>query len=80
MPPTVGNLGAGPIARLFASKDARNLRRRVGKSPECSGCTEPGLERYSLPYEGFSYLRTLLQLGPRSFLRAHRHSGLDKYV
>jgi MoaA/NifB/PqqE/SkfB family radical SAM enzyme len=76
----VGNLGTGPIAQLFASKEARNVRRRVGKASECARCTEPGLERYSLPYEGFAYLRTLLQMGPRSFLSAHRHLGLDKYV
>lgn len=76
----VGNLRASSITQLFASKDARRLRRRVGKSPECSRCTEPGLERYSLPYEGFAYLGTLLQMGPRSLLSAHRHLGLDKYV
>ena len=76
----VGNLGASSIAQLFASNEARSTRRRVGKAPECFRCTEPGLERYSLPYEGFAYLRTLLQMGPRSFLRAHRHLGLDKYV
>ena len=76
----LGNLGAGSIAELFASPEARKVRRRVGRSPECTGCTEPGLERYSLPYQGFAYLRTLLDMGPRSFLRAHRHMGLDKYV
>jgi MoaA/NifB/PqqE/SkfB family radical SAM enzyme len=76
----VGNIGASSIAQLFVSKEARNVRRRVGKAPECSRCTEPGLERYSLPYEGFAYLRALLQMGPRSFLIAHRHLGLDKYV
>jgi AdoMet-dependent heme synthase len=76
----VGTIRANSIAQLFVSKEARTVRRRVGKAPECSRCTEPGLERYSLPYEGFTYLRALLQIGPRSFLIAHRHLGLDKYV
>jgi len=52
----------------------------MGKAPECARCTQPGLERYSLPYEGFAYLRTLFQLGPGAFLELHRHLGLDKYV
>jgi MoaA/NifB/PqqE/SkfB family radical SAM enzyme len=76
----VGNLGANSITQLFSSKAAHEVRKRVGKAPECARCTEPGLERYSLPYEGFAYLRTLLAMGPRSFLSAHRHLGLDKYV
>jgi MoaA/NifB/PqqE/SkfB family radical SAM enzyme len=77
---TVGNVSAAPIAALFGSSEARRLRSRVGRSPECSVCTEPGLERYSLPFEGFAYLRTLLRLRPRSFLELHHHLGLDKYV
>ena len=76
----VGNIGARSIAQIFASKEAGAVRRQVGKAPECSRCTEPGLERYSLPYEGFAYLRALLAAGPRSFLSTHRHLGLDKYV
>jgi MoaA/NifB/PqqE/SkfB family radical SAM enzyme len=76
----VGSLETSSIAQLFASKEGRNTRKRVGKAPECARCTEPGLERYSLPYEGFAYLRTLPAMGPRSFLSAHRHLGLDKYV
>ena len=77
---TVGNVSATPIAMLFGSPQARRMRTRIGGSPECARCTEPGLERYSLPYEGFAYLRTLLRLKPRSFLELHAHLGLDKYV
>ncbi len=76
----VGNiLDASPKA-LFASGEAARIRRQVGRSPECSRCTEPGLERYSLPYEGFAYLRALFDMGPRSFLELHQHLGLGKYV
>jgi len=77
---SAGNIGSVPVATLFTSGEARSIRARVGRSPECAGCTEPGLERYSLPYEGFAYLRTLLDMGPRSFLELHRHLGLDKYA
>jgi MoaA/NifB/PqqE/SkfB family radical SAM enzyme len=77
---SVGNVKDASLAMLLASREARAIRRRVGKSPECAHCTEPGLERYSLPYEGFAYLCTLFRKGPRSFLEQHRHLGLDKYV
>jgi MoaA/NifB/PqqE/SkfB family radical SAM enzyme len=77
---TVGNVSATPIAMLFGSPRARRLRSRIRRSPECSSCTEPGLERYSLPFEGLAYLRTLIRMKPRSFLELHVHLGLDKYV
>ncbi len=77
---TVGNVSVTPIAALFRSPEARRIRRQIGKLQQCTRCTEPGLERYSLPFEGFAYLRTLLCLGPRSFIELHRHLGLDKYV
>lgn len=76
----VGNIRDVPMARLLDSERARAVRRRVGAAPECTRCTEPGLERYSLPYEGFAYLGMLLRKGPRAFLEQHRHLGLDKYV
>jgi MoaA/NifB/PqqE/SkfB family radical SAM enzyme len=77
---SVGNALDASLEALFASDEAARIRRRVGRSPECSRCTEPGLERYSLPYEGFAYLGALFDLGPRSFLELHEHLGLDKYV
>jgi MoaA/NifB/PqqE/SkfB family radical SAM enzyme len=80
LPDPMGNVSETPVETLFSSAEARRLRRRMGKTTECAHCTEPGLERYALPYEGFSYLSTLMRRGPRSFLRLHRHMGLDKYV
>jgi MoaA/NifB/PqqE/SkfB family radical SAM enzyme len=80
LPDTVGNVCETPLETLFSSSEARRTRRRIGRTAECRRCTEPGLERYALPYEGFSYLRTLMGHGPRSFLRLHQHMGLDKYV
>jgi MoaA/NifB/PqqE/SkfB family radical SAM enzyme len=77
---SVGNIRDVPLTTLLGSARARAVRRRVGAAPECARCTEPGLERYSLPYEGFTYLGTLLRKGPRAFLGQHRRLGLDKYV
>ncbi len=76
----VGNVTEESLDRLLTSDRARAARRRIGRAAECTRCTEPGLERYSLPYDGFAYLRTLLALGPRGFLDLRRHLGLDKYV
>ena len=75
-----GNLREAPLAALLSSRRARAIRRRIGQRPECESCTEPGLERYSLPYDGLAYLRLLFALGPKAFLEHHRHLGLDKYV
>ena len=80
MEEAVGNVSVAPVAALFRSPEARRIRKQIGKLQQCARCTEPGLERYSLPFEGFASLRTLLRLGPRSFLEFHLHLGLDKYV
>ena len=77
---SIGNITKTPIQNLFFSGLANKIRRKIGKFPQCQGCTEPGLERYSLPFEGFLYLRLLMKMGPRSFLKMHRHMGLDKYI
>lgn len=77
---SIGNIRDMPLTRLLDSARARAVRRRVGAAPECARCTEPGLERYSLPYEGLAYLRMLVRKGPRAFLEQHKHLGLDKYV
>ena len=66
---SVGNVGRAPLASLLALTQARRIRKRVGRVPECAHCTEPGLERYSLPYEGFTYLGELLRRVPGAFWR-----------
>lgn len=76
----VGNIKDAPIDVLFTSRKASRIRRGIGRFPECRGCTEPGLERYALPYEGFAYLFLLLKMGRQAFLRLHQHMGLDKYL
>ena len=74
-----GNINERPVKDLFFSEKASQFRRKVGNFPECRRCTEPGLERYALPYEGLTYLTLLLKMGKEKFLQLHRHMGLDKY-
>jgi len=75
-----GNVQETPVTDLFFSEKASQFRRKIGKFPECKRCTEPGLERYALPYEGCSYLSLLFTMGRKKFLQLHRHMGLDKYL
>ena len=74
-----GNVTQTPIETLLASDEAVRIRRHVGRFPECRHCTEPGLERYSLPHEGWTYLSLLPKMGKKRFLQMHHHMGLDKY-
>jgi len=76
----IGNIRDTPVEELFASGRAARIRRRIGRFPECAHCTEPGLERYALPYEGFTYLSMLGRMGRKDFFELHRHMGLDKYL
>jgi MoaA/NifB/PqqE/SkfB family radical SAM enzyme len=75
----LGNIREARVEDLFHSKNASDFRRQVGKHPECQSCTEPGLERYALPFEGFTYLSLMVMMGKRDFLKLHQHMGLDKY-
>lgn len=74
-----GNVMETPIETLLASEAAVRIRRRAGRLQECRHCTEPGLERYSLPCEGWTYLSLLPRMGRKRFLQMHHHAGLDKY-
>jgi len=74
-----GNITQTPIEELLASDTAVRIRRHAGKMDHCRHCTEPGLERYSLPCEGWRYLSLLPKMGGKRFLEMHRHMGLDKY-
>jgi MoaA/NifB/PqqE/SkfB family radical SAM enzyme len=76
----VGNIKETEIRDLFFSEKASRIRRKIGRYPECAQCTEPGLERYALPYQGFTYLSLLLKTERNKFLQLHRHLGLDKYL
>jgi MoaA/NifB/PqqE/SkfB family radical SAM enzyme len=75
----LGNVNEASLEKLICSTGAARFRKNILKFPECSICTEPGLERYALPFEGFHYLRQFFRLGPNKFRSLHRHMGLDKY-
>ncbi len=75
----LGNLGDNSFENLIRSPMAIYFRKRVGKFPECRSCTEPGLERYSLTFEGFAYLSYYIKKGKRNFLQLYHHMGLHKY-
>jgi MoaA/NifB/PqqE/SkfB family radical SAM enzyme len=75
----LGNVLQTPLEELICSVDAARFRQGVTEFPECATCTEPGLERYALPFEGFHYLRQYFKLGRDGFCTLHRHLGLDKY-
>ena len=76
---SLGNITQTPIETLLASDAAARIRRRIGRFDQCRHCTEPGLERYSLTSEGWTYLSLLPKMGRKRFLQMHRHMGLDKY-
>jgi len=75
----LGNLKETRIEEMFFSKEASRFRKQIGKYTECRTCTEPGLERYALPIEGFTYLSLMLKMGNKDFLEFHNHMGLNKY-
>jgi MoaA/NifB/PqqE/SkfB family radical SAM enzyme len=77
---SVGNIRQQSLTDTLFSGKANRIRKSVGHFDECRRCTEPGLERFSLPLDGFAYLSLLPQFGKSKFLAFHQHMGLDKYV
>ncbi|MBP1750868.1 MAG: hypothetical protein H6Q52_3407 [Deltaproteobacteria bacterium] len=76
----LGNFPGTSLDKIIRSPEARRFRRKILTYKECRSCTEPGLERYALPFEGFHYLRLFLKKGKRAFWELHKHMGLDKYA
>lgn len=76
---SLGNFLHTPFSVLLRSKTLKTFKKKVGKMDICKKCTEPGLERYALPFEGFKYLRFILK-EKGDFLEFHRHMGLQKYL
>jgi MoaA/NifB/PqqE/SkfB family radical SAM enzyme len=75
-----GNIKEQALNDVFLSEKASRFRRNIGRYTECRNCTEPGLERYALPFEGFSYLALLMKMGGKRFLQMHHLMGLSKYM
>lgn len=77
---SVGSIADRPISEILVSEKASWMRRRMGSLPECRSCTEPGLERYALTYEGWTYLSLFFRMGKRRFCELHHYMGLTKYL
>jgi len=75
----LGKVTKTPLAELIRSSAAARFRRGISKFPECATCTEPGLERYALPFEGSHYLRLYFSMNRQDFRTLHNHLGLEKY-
>jgi len=75
----LGNITRTPLPQLIDSPAATRFRQGVGAFSECTTCTEPGLERYALPFEGSHYLRLYQTMAREDFLALHHHLGLEKY-
>jgi MoaA/NifB/PqqE/SkfB family radical SAM enzyme len=80
MPVALGNIKDQPLGELYRNEAATRFRKKVGSFPECSVCTEPGMERIAWPLEGFAFLQLASRAGLRDFDRLVRHMGLDKYL
>lgn len=76
---SLGNLHSYSLNDLYHNDAATLFRKNAGRLSECSQCTEPGLERTSLPLEGFTLLRFLIKRGYPDYRRLVSHMGLDKY-
>jgi len=76
---SLGNVTRTSLAELISSKAAGRFRHGVNDYPECATCTEPGLERYALPFEGSHYLRLYVTMDRQDFRTLHEHLGLEKY-
>jgi len=79
LPQSVGSIAQDRFSGVWRSAAARELRGHIGRSPACRQCTEPGLERYALIHEGWTYLGILLRMGGRRFEQFHAHMGLNHY-
>jgi len=80
MPVALGNIKDQSLGELYRNDVATRFRKKVGSFPECSVCTEPGMERVAWPFEGFAFLRLASRAGLRDVDRLARHMGLDKYL
>ncbi len=80
IPACAGNAFADPLEAVLARPAVTAFARRAGRHPACRTCTEPGLERFSLPREGFTALGLLLRRGPRAWTETVSRMGLDKFL
>ncbi len=79
IPYRLGNVANGELSELLKGPKAARFRRRIGSFAECQTCTEPGLERLALPFEGLTCLKKLAVMGFARFTQLSDEMGLGKY-
>jgi MoaA/NifB/PqqE/SkfB family radical SAM enzyme len=79
LPLPIGSVLKSDFADIWRSSKAKMQRGQLGCIQTCRHCTEPGLERYSLYYEGWSYFKMLVKMGRKNFNRFHEHMGFGNY-
>lgn len=77
---TTGNITRQRAAGLYHSPGANAFRRKINTLEQCQACTEPGLERYALTYEGLDLLSYGWRYGKNRFMEEFQHLGLDKLI
>jgi len=77
---TMGNITRQKASKIYYSSEANGFRRKVAAYDQCRDCTEPGLERYALAYEGLDLLFYLWRYGSKRFIEEFQHLGLDKLI
>lgn len=77
---TMGNITRQKTIELYRSPTANGFRRGVANFDQCRDCTEPGLERYALAYEGLDLLSYFWRYGRKRFIEEFQHLGLDKLI
>ena len=80
IPTALGNFKSVDLGTLLSEATATKFRQQIGSFPECEICTEPGLERISWPFEGFTCLCSLVKMGGKNFDSFATHMGFDKYL
>ncbi|MDU0458395.1 MAG: radical SAM protein [Geobacteraceae bacterium] len=80
LPVSLGNIKDQTLSELFRSTTADRFRKMAGNYPECSTCTEPGMERIAWPFEGFAFLRLMAGMGRIDADHLVLQMGLDKYL
>ena len=80
IPECAGNCFGEPLEKILSNPDLLRFAAKAGRHPACRTCTEPGLERFSLPREGFTALRLMLAQGPAAWTKTFRRMGLDKFL
>jgi MoaA/NifB/PqqE/SkfB family radical SAM enzyme len=75
-----GNCFTESMDMVLARPTVAAFGRAAGHHPQCRTCTEPGLERFSLPLEGFTALRLMAGQGPHRWTETFHQMGLDKFL